>query len=114
METIYKVVKYFVKTETVKGIWDCLSGRAEIIHWKKSRERYRRYEDNNGNAVYRLTKDRRKWEFTLHDCYCAHCFEIGKIKKMKSDGNVMLSNGGCEYQLTCHSCETEHIYYFSD
>ena len=114
METIHKIIEKLVKTEILKGIWDCLSGRAEIIHWKRNRGLYRRYEDNNGNAVYKLATDRRKWEHTLYDCYCAHYFEIGKVKKLKSDGNVMLSNGGCEYRLTCHSCETERMYYFSD
>ena len=115
METIIaKFIEKLANIEILKRIWDCLSGRAEIIQWKRNREKYRRHEDNNENAVYRLATDRRKWEDVLYDCYCAHCFEIGKLKKLDSDGNVMRCDGGCGYRLTCHSCETDRMYYFSE
>ena len=114
METIPKVIEKLANIEILKGIWDCLAGRAEIINWKRNRELYRRYEDNNGNAVYRLATDRRKWEDALYDCYCAHCFEIGKLKNLKSDGHVETYDGRCQYRLICHSCEADKMYYFSD
>ena len=114
IETMVKVIEDNKITNMLKRIWDCLSGRAEIIQWKRNRELYRRYEDNNGSAVYRLASDRRKWEDALYDCYCAYCFEIGKLKQLKSDGHVMLNEGGCEYRLTCYSCETERMYWFSN
>ena len=114
IEQIIETMVKLIEKHMPKGIWDCLSGRSEIIKWKRNRELYRRYEDNNGSAVYRLATDRRKWEDALYDCYCAQCFEIGKLKQLKSDGHVMLNDGGCEYRLTCYSCETDQMYSFSD
>lgn len=114
VETMVKLIEKLKITNVLKGIWDCLSGRAEIIQWKRNRELYRRCEDNHGSAVYRLATDRRKWEDAIYDCYCAHCFEIGKLKQLKGDGHLMLNDGGFEYRLTCYSCEIGRMYYFSD
>ena len=115
MEIIAKVIEKIGEIfEIIKIIIrDWLSGR-EIINWKRNRELYRRYEDNDGAAVYRLATDRRKWEDALDDCYCGRCFEIGKLKNLKGDGQVMHDDGGCQYRLICHSCEADKIYYFSD
>lgn len=112
IETMVKLIENNKITNMLKGIWDCLTGRAEIIQWKRNRELYQRYEDNNGAAVYRLAADGRKWEDTIEDCYCARCFEIGKLKQLKSDDHIMLNDGG--YRQVCFSCETDCMYYFSD